>query len=96
MPRSKSRKPSAARSKAKPSFNAMLQTVANGFPNVHYVDLRGTLSNGANYKAWWANELHPTGDTLFGSKDGFLSVATKFEAVLANLGPIPAAAPAKP
>src|SRR6185437_8854182 len=69
-------------------FNAMLQTVAKSFSNVHYVDLRGTLPNGAGYKAYWANELHPTGDTLFGNKDGFLAVATKFEAVLSKL-PVP-------
>jgi hypothetical protein len=70
-------------------FNAMLQTVAKDFANVHYVDLRGTLSNGANYKAFWANELHPTGDTFFGDKDGFLAVAKKFEAVLSQLPPTP-------
>jgi len=68
-------------------FNTMLQTVAKGFSSVNYVDLRGTLSTGANYKAFWANELHPTGDTLFGDKDGFLAVAKKFEAVLSKLPP---------
>jgi hypothetical protein len=66
----------------------MLQTVAKGFSNVNYVDLRGTLSNGANYKAFWANELHPTGDTFFGDKDGFLAVAKRFDAVLSKL-PVP-------
>jgi hypothetical protein len=69
-------------------FNAMLQTVAKGFSNVNYIDLRGTLSNGQNYKAFWANELHPTGDTLFGDRDGFLAVAKRFEAVLSKL-PVP-------
>jgi hypothetical protein len=34
------------------------------------VDLRGTLSQGAGYKASWANELHPT-------KEGFRAVAAK-------------------
>ena len=74
-------------------FNAMLQTVAKGFSNVNYVDLRGTLTNGPGYKAFWANELHPTGDRLFGNRDGFLAVATKFDAVLSKL---PAPPPPKP
>lgn len=52
---------------------------------VHYVDLRGTLSNKLlDYKDWWANELHPTGG-LWGSKDGFGEIASKFAAVLAQL-----------
>lgn len=62
-------------------FNAMLQRLVQEpeFADVHYVDLRGTLSNKpANYKSWWANELHPTGD-------GFAAVAQKFQAVLATL-----------
>jgi hypothetical protein len=62
-------------------FNAMLQRLVQEpeFAGVHYVDLRGTLSNKpANYKSLWANELHPTGD-------GFAAVAQKFQAVLATL-----------
>jgi len=69
-------------------FNTMLQNLLSepGFANVRYVNLRGTLSNAdADYKTWWANELHPTGDTLFGSRDGFAAVAAKFQAVLATL-----------
>jgi hypothetical protein len=61
-------------------FNAMLSTVAStaGFDHVHYLDLRNTLSNGAAYKTWWANELHPT-------KRGFAAVADKFAAVIERL-----------
>jgi hypothetical protein len=69
-------------------FNTMLQNLVQepGFENVRYVDLRGTLSNDAgDYKAWWANELHPTGDDLFGARDGFGAVAAKFQAVLTQL-----------
>jgi len=69
-------------------FNTMLQKVASeaGFENVNYINLRGILSNAAaNYTDWWANELHPTGDTLFGHQDGFLAVATKFETELEKL-----------
>jgi len=28
--------------------------------HVTYVDLRGALSSGPNYKQFWDNELHPT------------------------------------
>lgn len=59
-------------------FNDMLQSVATMFAHVHYVNLRGTLSNGAQYKRYWANELHPT-------KGGFKLVADKFAAVLDGL-----------
>lgn len=34
----------------------------HGFAHVHCLDLRKTLSTGANFKDDWANELHPTGD----------------------------------
>ena len=45
-------------------FNTMLAAVAKGFvakgfAHVHYVDVRGALQNGPNYRQWWANELHP-------------------------------------
>lgn len=58
-------------------FNEMLQQLAAipEFSNVHYVDLRGTLSNGVDYGDWWANELHPT-------KKGFEDVTDKFAAAL--------------
>jgi lysophospholipase L1-like esterase len=58
-------------------FNAMLQGLAGRAPfgHVKYVDLRGTLPSGRNYKNWWANELHPTAR-------GFQAVAAKFAAKL--------------
>jgi len=60
-------------------FNAMVSRLPQEFANVHYVDLRGTLSSDlANYTDWWANELHPTGT-------GFTAVAAKFAAVLSTL-----------
>ncbi|HKD06788.1 MAG TPA: hypothetical protein VKB79_12875 [Bryobacteraceae bacterium] len=64
-------------------FNSMLETVVaeSTFQNVKYVDLRGTLSNLLTedaYKAWWANELHPT-------DDGFRAVAAKFDAILRTI-----------
>lgn len=72
-------------------FNAMLQQVSQEavFSNVHYIDLRGTLSNDLNndqYQDWWANELHPTGaDILDPKQNGFAAVAKKFEDVLQQL-----------
>jgi lysophospholipase L1-like esterase len=53
-------------------FNEMLEQLsgAPGFGHVRYVDLRKTLSNAANYKRDWDNELHPT-------KRGFKAVAEK-------------------
>ncbi len=61
-------------------FNAMLDSVAGsaGFAHVHYLDLRRTLPNGATYKTWWANELHPT-------ERGFSAVAAKFAALIERL-----------
>jgi hypothetical protein len=56
-------------------FNRMMKGVAAHFPHVRYVDLRGTLPNGANYRDWWANELHPT-------KRGFQAVAARFAAAI--------------
>ncbi len=43
-------------------FNRMLSDVAAlpQLAHVTYVDLRGTLSSGPNYKQFWDNELHPT------------------------------------
>jgi lysophospholipase L1-like esterase len=59
------------------AFNAMLRQLAraDGFGHVRYVDLRGTLSNGATYKRDWANELHPT-------ERGFKAVADKIAKTL--------------
>jgi hypothetical protein len=61
-------------------FNSMLEGVASlkPFAHVKYIDLRNTLSHGADYKKWWANELHPTGD-------GFSRVTDKFAAILEQL-----------
>jgi hypothetical protein len=70
-------------------FNTMLQNLVKepGVGEVHYVDLRGTLSNASNnYRDFWANELHPTGGELIGGgSDGFKAVAAKFQAVLSQL-----------
>jgi hypothetical protein len=64
-------------------FNDMLANFAAtvGVGQVHYVDLRNTLSNvltNDEYQGSWANELHPTGD-------GFSAIAGKFAAVLETL-----------
>jgi len=58
-------------------FNAMLQGVAAlpAFAHVRYLDLRPTLSNGADYRTWWSDELHPT-------KRGFEAVARRFAAAI--------------
>ena len=58
-------------------FNVMLRRVAalTEFSHVRYVDVRDLLSNGADYKTWWANELHPT-------KRGFEAVADRFAAAV--------------
>jgi lysophospholipase L1-like esterase len=62
-------------------FNRMLAGVAAAaeFAHVRYVDLRGTLSNGRDYRRWWANELHPNGR-------GFARIAGRFADVLGALG----------
>lgn len=54
-------------------FNTMLAGLPQvpGLSHVRYVDLRKTLSQSANYKDWWSDELHPTGH-------GFKAVAAKF------------------
>ncbi len=59
-------------------FNDMVKGVAAlpDFKNhVTYVDLRGVLSSGSNYKQFWDNELHPTAK-------GFRLVAAKFVAAI--------------
>lgn len=69
-------------------FNTMLQNLVQepGFQNVTYIDLRKTLSNSqANYKDWWANEIHPNAGGIFGGQDGWGAIAAKFQAVLATL-----------
>lgn len=62
-------------------FNTMLQTLAKAYPQVRYLDLRGTLSNTLAkdaYKTWWANELHP-------KPSGFQAVTAKFIEALGKL-----------
>ena len=62
-------------------FNVMVQKLQDqaGLAHVRYINLRGTLPNSlANYKKWWANELHPT-------EQGFEAVTNRFAAVLATL-----------
>jgi lysophospholipase L1-like esterase len=61
-------------------FNSMLKDIAamTEFPHVTYINLRNTLSTGANYKQYWANELHPTAR-------GFELVTDRFAAVLDKL-----------
>jgi hypothetical protein len=69
-------------------FNTMLQNLVQepGFQNVTYIDLRKTLSNSqANYKDWWANEIHPNAGGIFGGQDGWGAISAKFQAVLATL-----------
>ena len=63
------------------SFNKMVESLTThpNFGHLVYVNLRGTLSNRlADYKDWWANELHPT-------EKGFEAVTDKFAAALAKL-----------
>lgn len=61
-------------------FNVMLKTIADFKPFAHvtYVNLRNTLSTGADYKTWWANELHPT-------EKGFDLVTNRFVDALNTL-----------
>jgi lysophospholipase L1-like esterase len=58
-------------------FNDMLTRLAGtgSFAHVKYLDLRPSLSNGADYKKSWANELHPT-------PNGFEWVTAKFAAII--------------
>ena len=58
-------------------FNAMVSGLADKppFAHVRYLYLRNTLPTGANYKDFWANELHPTAM-------GFERVTKKFAAIV--------------
>jgi hypothetical protein len=57
-------------------FNGMVTALKLPGATIHYIDLRNNLSTDpAEYKEWWANELHPT-------ERGFEAVAKKFVAVL--------------
>jgi hypothetical protein len=57
-------------------FNNMVSSVAAmpEFSHVTYVDLRKTLSTGADYKQYWENELHPTVKGFHLITDRFVSV----------------------
>ena len=62
-------------------FNAMLQTIPGGpaLGHVHYLDLRGTLTNDlARYRTAWGDELHPT-------RPGFEAVAKRFADLILRL-----------
>ena len=54
----------------------MVEEVANlaEFSHVKYIDLRNTLSVGADYKRFWANELHPTEKGLELVTDRFATI----------------------
>ncbi|MER9749189.1 SGNH/GDSL hydrolase family protein [Mesorhizobium sp. M0140] len=58
-------------------FDTMLAGLAGRppFGHVKFLDLRNTLSTGATYKTWWANELHPT-------TKGFDAVTKKFVSMI--------------
>ena len=64
-------------------FNVMVAALTQdaAFSNVHFVDLRNTLSTelpGDAYQDWWANELHPT-------ERGFSAIADKFAMEIGKL-----------
>jgi hypothetical protein len=61
-------------------FNVMLESVSASpqFSHVHYLNLRNTLSYGADFKQYWANELHPT-------EKGWRLVTEKFAALIAKV-----------
>ena len=58
-------------------FNDMLAGLAGKAPfqHVRYLDLRGTLLTGVNYKDYWDNEMHPTAK-------GFAAVTKKFASIV--------------
>jgi hypothetical protein len=62
-------------------FNGMLQGVAalSEFSHVTYVDLRGILSTGRDYKKYWDNEMHPTVKGFRLVTDRFVSVLDEIE-----------------
>jgi lysophospholipase L1-like esterase len=61
-------------------FNTMIGRVAAAYPNVHHVNLTGTLAKayGNDYKTYWNNELHPR-------ENGFDLLAKLIEAKLKSL-----------
>ena len=52
-------------------------TQTGGVKNVTYVNLRGILSNGPDYREWWDDELHPT-------IPGYRKLAKQFEEHIAD------------
>jgi len=64
-------------------FNEVVKGIAGGpgLSHLHYVDLRGTLSQqiqGQAYKGSWNDELHPT-------EQGFGKVAAKFDTLIRQI-----------
>jgi hypothetical protein len=61
-------------------FNNMLEKLPDesGYSHVRYVNLLGTLSDDADYRDWWDNELHPT-------EMGFKAVTDKIAHELTTL-----------
>lgn len=52
-------------------FNEQLRTVAAQYPNVTYLDLRGTVRRTDRLADYWYDEIHP-------NDKGFLSLSSKF------------------
>ncbi|MBO0937203.1 DUF2236 domain-containing protein [Fibrella sp. HMF5335] len=59
------------------SFNDALKKVAAEYPNVTYLDLRGTVQRTARLADYWYDEIHP-------NDKGFLSLSTKFIEVISG------------
>ncbi len=53
------------------AFNEQLRQIAGEYPNVTYLDLRGTVRRTGQVSDYWYDEIHP-------NDKGFLSVATRF------------------
>lgn len=53
------------------AFNEQLRQLAGAYPNVTYLDLRGTVRRTEQLSDYWYDEIHP-------NDKGFLSVATRF------------------
>ncbi|OJJ23169.1 hypothetical protein BKI52_02100 [marine bacterium AO1-C] len=61
--------PNAVKTKLIDDLNESISALAAQYPNVHYVDLRGTLAS----SQMWHDELHP-------NAEGFSKIAEKFKA----------------
>ena len=62
------------------AFNEQLQQVAAAYPNVSYIDLRGTVRRTNRLADYWYDEIHP-------NDKGFLSISSKFVARINELSP---------